>query len=322
MNAYACYNNNEKIRLMSSSGGIYYLLAEAVIKCSGVVFAACYNENLDVEHCMIETEEALQKSCGSKYVQSCLGTTFKQIRELIDEKRKVMFVGTPCQCAGLLSFLKGHPDELLCVDCICHGVPGVKEWHRYRDSLEKRGFILSEVNMRDKTTGWTGGNYCWRLTDKSGRSIVEKLKDNLYMQGFIHNVFLNKGCYTCKYKGVERATDITLGDFWGIEYLDKSMDDGKGVSLVLIHTKLGYDWFENISNKITYKCFSVEQAIMKNPSIEKAPSIPKTRDKYYKKMEQGKDFIDTLTSFDRVWRAKAVLKLAKRKFQRFLTGRY
>ena len=111
--------------------------------------------------------------------------------------------------------------------------------------------------MRDKTTGWTGGEYCWRLTDESGRSIVEKRKDNLYMQGFIHNVFLNKGCYSCEYKGVERVTDITLGDFWGIENLDKSMDDGKGVSLVLIHSEKGHSWVESISDKITRQCCKI-----------------------------------------------------------------
>ena len=318
MDAYACYNNNEIIRMKSSSGGIYYLLAESVIKQGGVVFAACYNKNLDVEHCRIERVEDLIKSCGSKYVQSYLGTTFRQIREQIDKKRKVMFMGTPCQCSGLLTFLKGHPEELLCVDCVCHGVPGVKEWHRYRESLKKRGFNLSEVNMRDKTTGWTGGEYCWRLTDESGRSIVEKRKDNLYMQGFIHNVFLNKGCYSCEYKGVERVTDITLGDFWGIENLDKSMDDGKGVSLVLIHSEKGHSWVESISDKITCKCFPIEKAIRNNDSVVKSPSMPKTRDKYYNNMDQGKDFIDTLKAFDRIWRLKGMLKLVKRRIRKVL----
>ena len=306
------------IRMKSSSGGIYYLLAESVIKQGGVVFAACYNKNLDVEHCRIERVEDLIKSCGSKYVQSYLGTTFRQIREQIDKKRKVMFMGTPCQCSGLLTFLKGHPEELLCVDCVCHGVPGVKEWHRYRESLKKRGFNLSEVNMRDKTTGWTGGEYCWRLTDESGRSIVEKRKDNLYMQGFIHNVFLNKGCYSCEYKGVERVTDITLGDFWGIEHLDKSMDDGKGVSLVLIHSEKGHSFLGSISDKITLKCFPIEKAIRNNDSVVKSPSMPKTRDKYYNNMDQGKDFIDTLKAFDRIWRLKGMLKLVKRRIRKVL----
>jgi coenzyme F420-reducing hydrogenase beta subunit len=128
---YAAKNPDEPIRRESSSGGMFTLLAEAVILRGGVVFGARFNEKWEVIHDYTENKEGLAEFRGSKYVQSRIGNTYIQAREFLEAGRVVMFSGVPCQIAGLKGFLQKDYDNLVTVDLVCHGVPSPKVWQRY-----------------------------------------------------------------------------------------------------------------------------------------------------------------------------------------------
>lgn len=132
---YAAKNINEEIRMKSSSGGIFTLLAEQILHEGGVVFGARFNADWEVIHDYTETKEGLAAFRGSKYVQSRLGDSFCQAEHFLRQGRKVMFTGTPCQIAGLKLFLRKTYDNLLTVDFICHGVPSPGVWKKYLEEL-------------------------------------------------------------------------------------------------------------------------------------------------------------------------------------------
>lgn len=291
---YACYNNDEEIRFKSSSGGIYPLLASDIINEGGVVFAACYDNDLNVKHQKLVKLEDIYLSQGSKYVCSTLGNTFQQIKEVIKQEKKVLFMGTPCQCAGLISFLGLNNMErknLIIVDCVCHGVPGKVSWNAYKKSLEKKNFILRSVNMRDKSTGWTKGNYSWSLSDEKGHIVVMPKSKNPFMKGMLSNLTIRPSCFDCKFKGINRMTDITLGDYWGIWNHLPEMDDNKGTSLVLIHTLAGMEQFNKIRSNITMADAVIEKAIKGNSCIVKSTKFNPRRKEFFSRLNNGEDFI-------------------------------
>lgn len=300
--AYACYNNNAIVRANSSSGGIYPLLAISIIQEGGIVFAACYDDKLNVFHKKIDKIEDICLSQGSKYVASDLGETFKWIKETSKAGKRVLFMGTPCQCAGLLSFIEAeklNKEMIVVVDCVCHGVPGKVPWNAYKKSLEKKNFILRSVNMRDKCTGWTKGNYSWSLTDEKGNIAVMPKSKNPFMKGMLSNLTIRPSCFDCKFKGINRMTDITLGDYWGIWNHLPEMDDNKGTSLVLIHTITGMEIFNKIKGNITMADAVVEKAIKGNSCIVKSTIFNPKRKEFFSRLHNGEDFvllIEELTS--------------------------
>ena len=170
LKVYAAQNPNEEIRLKSSSGGIFTLLAEAVIDEGGVVFGARFDKNWEVEHGYTESKEGLTAFRGSKYLQSRTGETYKQARDFLKAGRKVLYSGTSCQIAGLKKFLRKEYENLITVDVVCHGAPSPLVWRTYLDDLKKcpkgtagKNSVCSSINempvitgisFRDKSTGW------------------------------------------------------------------------------------------------------------------------------------------------------------------------
>ena len=317
--AYACYNNNEKVRLSSSSGGIFPLLASSIINKGGVVFAACYDNNLNVKHQKIDKLEDIFLGQGSKYVCSTLGDTFQQIKDIIKQEKKVLFVGTPCQCAGLISFLGLNNIErknLIIVDCVCHGVPGKVSWDAYKKSLEKQSFILRSVNMRDKCSGWTKGSYSWSLSDEKGHVIIMPKDKNSFMKGMLSNLTIRPSCFDCKFKGIDRTTDITLGDYWGVWNHLPEMDDNKGTSLVLIHTIAGMELLNKIRSNITLADAVVEKAIKGNSCIVKSTKFNPKRKEFFLRLNNGEDFILLIKELT----MKTIKEKVKIKFVSLLKG--
>lgn len=293
--AYACYNKNESNRIKSSSGGIYCLLAKKVINNGGCVFAAVYNEKLEVVHRKIDSKENLTASLGSKYVCSNLGDTFVQIQQLLKLNKEVMFVGTPCQCAGLLSFLKIEYEMLICIDFICHGVPSKVVWRKYLDSIQEKNSKILKINMRDKKTGWSNYTYCWNIKYSNDLEKFQPQQENPYMKGFVNDFYLRPSCYDCCFKGIERKTDFTLGDFWGVWDIYPDMDDNKGTSLVLLHTNKAKQCFEQIKHDITYKEVCIKTIIKYNKSIVESARLTPKRKIFYKHLPD-KDFSKIIES--------------------------
>ena len=294
LNVYATINPNEDIRMVSSSGGIFTMLAEAVIKEGGVVFGARFDENWEVKHDFTETIDGLELYRGSKYVQSCIGETYKQTLNFLRNGRKVLFTGTSCQIAGLKKYLRKEYDNLLTVDVVCHGVPSPLVWREYLQqlikhpkgvagkntvllSLKEKSFITG-ISFRDKSTGWKKYGFVVRgisaskteqnsvLSSDNDIIFHETFDRNLFMQVFLKNICLRPSCYNCPAKSGKSGSDLTIADFWGIAIHHPEWDDDKGTSLILINTYRGKEYFQKLNLKV--KETTYEQALMGNPSIE------------------------------------------------------
>lgn len=294
--AYACYNLDDNERKKSSSGGIYVLLAKYMIRHNGIVFAACYDEHLEVTHEMITDLTQIEKSQGSKYVVSKLNNTYKEIGECLVQGKEVLFVGTPCQCAGLLSYLKQKQVDmtnLFSIDFVCHGIPVRLAWRKYKESIQKKGKKLKSVNMRDKSTGWSRYNYAWEYIDTDGERTVIHQNDVTYMKGFVSDIYLRPSCYECQFKGVDRETDITLADYWGVWDLQKEMDDNKGTSLLFVHSDKGEKVLKQLNASMKMEEVDLDAVTVRNPSILKSAVLTPKREKFFTLIQEN-DFEDVV----------------------------
>ena len=283
--AYAVINKDEEIRAKSSSGGIFTELAKIVIEQGGVVFGAGFNEKLEVEHFFVENTEDLYKFRGSKYVQSKIGDTYKQAKKLLKEGRLVYFSGTPCQIGGLLAFLRKPYENLITQDVICHGVPSPKVWKSYIKSKGGHGKV-KVVSFKNKVESWTRPEIL--IVYKNKESYKEKSANNPYIQAFLKNLNLRPSCHNCSFKTKKRESDITLADYWGVENIHPNMDDDKGTSLVIIHSKKGGDFFNKIKDKVVYCESDLDKAIVYNPSMIKSSYRHMNRDIYLRKIKAKK----------------------------------
>lgn len=268
--AYAAFSRNESVRLDSSSGGIFTEVSQTILLQGGVVFGASYDENYVVKHCCISDIHELWKLRGAKYSESDLGDTFSEILQRLRKGQKVLFSGTPCQVAGLKSFLRKEYDNLLCVDFVCHGVPSPVAWKsyvEYRAEQDAKGERPKAVNLRSKHTGWSNYRYSNVFEYENGKKYSALSSESLFMKLFVGDYISRTSCENCQFKGYQRVSDITLGDFWGIWDIDPEMDDDQGTSVVLVHSDKGQRVWQEIKDKIKCKEVSLEQASRHNPSM-------------------------------------------------------
>ena len=268
--AYAAYSLDEMIRLDSSSGGVFTEISVSIIKDEGCIWGASYNNNFAVEHICIETEAELWKLRGAKYAQSKMNDCFRKVKTALERGRKVLFSGTPCQVAGLRSFLQKDYDNLLCIDFVCHGVPSPMVWEKYvqyRANADNNGTLPRYINLRCKDSGWSRYSYSVDFHYQDATRYICRNSEDIFMRLFINDYILRKSCSACQFKGYNRVSDITLGDFWGIWDIKPEMDDNKGTSLVLIHSLKGKNMLNSISNKIMSQQVTLEQASRMNRSL-------------------------------------------------------
>lgn len=276
--AYACYNLDEDIRMKSSSGGTFTILAAEIIKDNGVVFGAKFDEDFNVVHDYVEDINGLSNFRGSKYVQSNIGDSFIQAKKFLDDGRKVLFSGTPCQIGGLKSYLNKDYENLVTVDLICHGVPSPMIWQRYINELGD-GKKLSAMTFRDKSKGWNSGVLKYRFIDDS--EIDENYSESVYIKGFIQNCFLRPSCYNCNFKTLDRVSDFTLGDFWGIESILPKLKDNKGISLVFVHSHKADKMMKDIKKNIYLCDVNIENSVKENPCAIESVTLLPNRQKFF-----------------------------------------
>lgn len=327
LNVYAAKHKNEQVRLASSSGGIFTLLAERIIDEGGVVFGARFNNSWNVIHDYTETKEGLAAFRGSKYVQSYMGNCYLKTKSFLDQDRKVMFTGTPCQIAGLKNYLKKDYDNLLAVDVVCHGVPSPKVWQMYLDEITRKGGKnsvlfqpisekqeIKSINFRSKSTGWK--KYSFALTLSGATADGEKntvllssiFTENPYMNAFLSNLNLRPSCYACPTKSGKSGSDITIADFWGIEEVLPEFDDDKGISLILPYTEKGIYWLKDLNCEFTKVDYQTAQK--NNPSISTSVTKPINRNFFFHQLERKK-------SIQSIWEDCSSNALNKR-IRRFL----
>lgn len=271
LQVFAAINEDQQVRSASSSGGVFTLLATNVLEDGGVVFGAAFDDEWNVVHRECTDIEGLEALRGSKYSQSDTGDSYRSVKRYLDEGRMVLFSGTPCQISGLKKYLGKDYDRLLTVDVVCHGVPSPLLWKCYLDSLSRRaGECPVAVSFRDKSTGWK--SYSFNVTFPFVPPFSQKYTENVFFKYFLSDVSLRPSCYNCNSKAGRSASDITLGDWWGIHKVHPEMDDDRGVSLVMLNTEKGRMAFDRIS------CGKVEtiydDAVISNPSVIKSAKRP------------------------------------------------
>lgn len=280
--AYASINTDEQVRYSSTSGGVFSLLCCWVLKRGGIVFGAVYDDDFNVVHYPVESIMNLHKLRGAKYSQSSLGSTYSKVQTNLNNGRYVLFSGTPCQVGGLVSFLGKHYDNLILVDLICHGVPSPKVWKhyiRYRGERDASGSKPTGINLRSKETGWPG--YSIRFDYPDGGLYTATNSQDPYLRGFVGNLYLRPSCYNCNFKGSVRLSDFTLGDYWGVWSQLPQYHDGKGTSLVLLHTEKAKSIWEDIAGDCKYSEVDVSTALTENPSALLSPTIKEDRGRFF-----------------------------------------
>ena len=284
--AFAARTFDESVRTVSSSGGIFSCLAEQILDRGGVVFGARFDEKWRVVHDYAETQEAIVRFRGSKYVQSRIGDTYLQAERFLKAGREVLFTGTSCQIAGLKRFLRREYDNLLAVDVICHGVPSPKVWRRYLDDRTKGGTEkISSVSFRDKLWGWRDFSLKIACEHQLYR---ECFKVDPFFGLFLENLILRPSCYFCLFKGGRSCSDMTLGDFWGIEQVHSWFDDNRGCSAVLVYDSAKRSLLDRADiRKVTY-----DQVLAGNPAIERAVKPSINRDYLFGLLNRGRSVID------------------------------
>lgn len=260
---YASKNKDEQIRSKSSSGGVFTALAEAVLRQGGVVFGARFDSNWEVEHDFVSESQDLSIFRGSKYMQSRIGNTYVQAERFLKDGRYVLYSGTPCQIAGFNRYLRKEYDNLLTVDVICHGVPSPLIWREYLKEVSS-GREVTDVDFRFKSTSWK--MYDVVVKGKSENLLRQPYYENLYMKGFLSDIYLRRSCYTCPFKSGRSGADLTLGDFWGIQNYMGDFDDDKGVSAVLVQTNKALQLLESLD--LENREVQYEYVLKGNPSIE------------------------------------------------------
>jgi len=257
-------NRDEKVRLSSSSGGIFSAISKFVLDNGGTVYGAAFNDNFEVTHIGAENLAAVDKLKGSKYVQSDLGGVFVDVKRQISNDRYVLFTGTPCQVAGLKAYLGDkNYDKLILVDLVCAGTPSPLVWEKYVELLQiKNDSKLDKFSFRDKRLGWANSSSYARF--KNGQELFNDYLLDSYRSIFSGHFASRPSCHSCVFTNFKRISDITIADFWGIEKYKPEFDDNKGVSLLLINTNKGKLIFEAINNNIEYEVSNVQEAVQRN----------------------------------------------------------
>lgn len=265
---FAAYQKDVNELKNSTSGAVFPLLARYIIDCGGAVYGASYTDDFQVEHVRVDCIEQIESLRGSKYVQSNVCKIYQLVTSDLKHHKRVLFVGTPCQVGGLKAFLGKNTAEseyLYTVDFVCHGVPSPGIWKKYLRWIELKylqGEKIRTVNFRKKDDEI--GTVHKLLINASNRSYESDSINDPYYRVFLNDISLRQSCYDCKFKGVERRCDITLGDFWGIERIQPDAKNKLGTSLVLVHSKKGSDLMRAVIQELKISNIDLREILGKH----------------------------------------------------------
>lgn len=315
--AYAAFSINKDILLGSSSGGIFSLLASKIIKRGGAVFGAAW-ENDIIRHIRIDTLGELSSLRGSKYVQSDVNSTFREVKELLKKGLPVLYSGTPCEIGGLKSYIKKDYGLLTTVEVACHGAPSPKVLSLYLDNLKSKYSAKNpKLNFRSKVKGWS--DYHVDAYDGKRLLFSQNHKHNIYMRGFLHELFSRPSCHECPFKGNYSKADITLADFWGIETVSPDFPYSSGASLVIVNSKIGADLWQAVNDEIQSQPIELTVALCHNGSLLKSENPHPERKYFFQRLSKDKDvteLIERCIKMRKITRTKLTLTSLLNRFSR------
>lgn len=283
---YAAMAKSTSIRSKSSSGALFYIIAKKIIEQGGVVYGAILDDDLQVRHVATTSLVELNKLRGSKYVQSALHNTYREIRAQLLKGRMVYFTGTGCQVAGLKAFLMKDYDNLITSDLVCHGVPNQKLFNKHISYLEHKhnGKVIG-YQFRDNKN-W-GGCEIVTITQASGNVRTFRLPTyNLspYLYSFMYGMTSRMSCYKCPFAKIPRQGDITLADYWGVKKYFPNLDISRGISLILANNNKGKFFLDELKSELIFEESNINDAAKENRNLTANTSMPEIRKTIFKKI--------------------------------------
>lgn len=291
---YAAWNLDDSVRLSSTSGGVYYALAENMIHENGYIVGCVYTDDYkSAVHIAGNNLDDLKRIMRSKYFQSDTAGIYRETEKLLQEGNKVLFCGTPCHIAGLQNYLsKDYGELLLTCDFICRGINSPKAFKKYLLDLEKKyNSNIKYVHLKNKSHGWQNlGTY---IEFENGKKYYRDKINDPWVNGYVSgNLYMRPCCSTCKYKEIPRISDISLGDFWGLKHNNTNLY--KGISVVLINSEKGNMYFAQAKERLYFEYHTLDEAITGNGCLLNSAPMGKKRALFFEQ-------IDSLDFTQLVW---------------------
>lgn len=282
---YAVKNKNKEEQQKSTSGGVFSVLAKAVLSQKGIVYG-CEMKDYKANHIRITSKKDLDKIRGSKYIQSSIIDILPKLKQDLESKKQVLFSGTPCQIGAIKAFLKQDYKNLITVSVVCHGILNDIILDKYIKELEERyNGKVENIKFRTKENGWTKSSIKYTI---GGNDYIKKFTDDPLMSLYLKDSLLRESCYNCKYKGNNNVADIIVGDYWGIEITNPEFADEKGISSVIINTKKGRSFLNKIEffDNTIYVEGNKESIEKYNPQVVTPVKRPKERSVLFNKINE------------------------------------
>lgn len=290
---YATYTRNKEELSNCSSGGMFYIIAKYVIENNGVVFGVKYDENLKAVHDYAENLEECKKFRGSKYVRSDIKDSYSKVKEFLTQEKMVLFTGTPCQCNALKVYLGKDYQNLITCDIICHANPSPKVFEKYKEELASRkNKKIKNIYFRSKENGWRNQNPIIEYEDG------EKEEESTYFIAFVRELLGRPSCNLCKFATINRVTDFTIGDLWGVEKIKPELNEIQGISLFTINSSNAENIFEQIKKDMNY-CEINKQLAYSCNHYNNVPAN-KNKDKFFKKIDSEKSIITLMQKYSKI----------------------
>ena len=300
---YIVRYSDDKVVEESTSGGAFTAFASYLLNQGYIVYGASFDNNMKVVCKMTTSLAGLSEMRGSKFVQSTLGSTFKDIKRRLKSEEKIVFTGTPCQVSGLISFLGEKPKNLFCIDFVCRGVPSPGLWENYVNMMEQRyGSKMVAARFKNKTYGYHATTM--KVNFANGKTWYGSGRIDPMMKAFVRELASRPSCSKCAFKGIKRQSDITMFDCYKFSSITKLKDDNKGYSSLFIHSEQGRQVFDKIVDRLIVYPVAVDTLVAKNGVMvmNSAQPNPK-RDQFYKivaqyPIDKAMSIIDPITKRD------------------------
>lgn len=313
---YITINKDQEEKKRSSSGGVFYPIARYIIQNHGVVFGVTQNENLDVYHDFCENLDGIKKFQGSKYVKSDLKNSYVKAEKFLKKNRLVLFTGTPCQCMGLKAYLRKEYEKLITCEIVCHANPSPKVYKFYLKNLEKKyNKKVKNIIFRTKENGWRNQTPVVYFEDNT------KIEENTYFYAFINEMINRPSCYKCYFSGIERYSDFSIADLWGIDKIDPTViNDDTGISLLNVNTEKGFVILKSIEKSFFLREVNTNLAFSYNHHCN-VKEHPK-RTIFFNKLSTGEinetNIIDFMRRYTKKPLYKKIINKCKKVFKKII----
>ena len=278
---YVVQNKDEKVLRESTSGGAFTPIAEYVINNGGVVFGASLTEDFYVKHTYVKHSSELYRFRNSKYMQSDINETYKLAEECLKSDRLVLFTGTPCQVEGLRTYLRKDYDNLIIMDVVCRAVPSPLVFKKYLEmQKEKISPDIANVRFRDKYYGYKYSTLQLSNADNT-LNYHNGIDSDPYLRAFFSNICDRPSCHKCRFRKRYRVSDFTVWDCLNVDVFSKKLDNDKGATRMLIHTKKGREIFDKISNQFNYVSVKVDELVYGTEEMKKSVEPNKKRKEFF-----------------------------------------